>query len=130
MKGWDTNCLVRHLTEDDADQLVIVRTELEKAARKGDVIWLSSVTLVETAWVLQSYGLRKKEVLAVLQSVVTDERFRVEGGSDVAAAIGRARVKGDLPEHLTALAAKRNGAVKTQTFDRAVAKFPEFEVLG
>lgn len=130
MKGWDTNCLVRHLTEDDADQLVIVRTELEKSARKGDVIWLSSVTLVETAWVLQSYGLRKKEILDVLQSVIADERFRVEGGSDVATAIGRARVKGDLPEHLSALAAKRAGAVKTQTLDRAVAKFPEFEILG
>ena len=130
MKSWDTNCLVRHLTEDDADQLIIVRRELDKAARKGDAIWLSSVTLVETAWVLQSYGLRKKEILDVLHAVVTDDRFRVEGGSDVAAAIGRARVKGDLPEHISALAAKRAGAVKTQTFDRAVAKFSEFEVLG
>ncbi len=129
MKSWDTNCLVRHLTEDDAGQLAIVRRELEKASRKGEPIWLSAVALVETAWVLQSYGLRKKEILEVVELVVTDERFRVEGGSDVAEAIARARVKGDLPEHITALASRRAGAAKTQTFDRAVAKFPEFEVL-
>jgi predicted nucleic-acid-binding protein len=130
MKGWDTHCLVRHLTEDDAEQLAIVRRELEKASRKGEAIWLSAVTLAETAWVLQGYGLRKREILDVIESVTRDERFRVEGGSDVTEAVERARKKGDLPEHLSALAAKRIGITKTQTFDRPVAMFPEFEVLG
>jgi predicted nucleic-acid-binding protein len=130
MKAWDTNCLIRHLTEDDQPQLAIVRQELDKASRNGEPIWLSAVTLVETSWVLQSYGLRKKEILDVIESVVDDERFRIEGGSDVAAAIKRTRVRGDLPEHLSALAARRAGATKTQTFDKAVRRFTDFEIIG
>jgi predicted nucleic-acid-binding protein len=129
VKAWDTNCLVRHLVEDDPDQLRIVRHELEKASRRGEQIWLSNVVIVETAWVLQAYGLTKKELLTVVEAVTADDRFQLEGGADVMEAIRRTRRRGDLPEHLTALSAKRAGASKTQTFDRAVRAFPEFEVL-
>ena len=129
MKAWDTNCLVRHLVEDDPGQLRTVRNELEKSSRSGGRIWLSNVVVMETAWVLQAYGLTKKELLTVVEAVTADDRFQLEGGADVAEAIRRTRRRGDLPEHLTALSAKRAGASKTQTFDRAVRSFPEFEVL-
>lgn len=129
MKAWDTNLLIRHLTEDDPAQLRVVRRELEKARRAGEPVWLSDIVLVEAAWVLQGYGLSKKDALGALEAVVGDSRFRTEGGSETREAIDRARVKGDLAEHLIALAAKRAGVEKTQTFDRDVARFSEFEVL-
>lgn len=130
MKAWDTNFLVRHLTEDDAEQVHVVRKVLEKASLRGETIWIADVTLVETAWVLQhGYGLNAGAVHEVLLRLTEDARFVFQSGNHARAAIERAREQGDLPEHLVALAAKQAGAEKTQTFDRAVRRFPEFEVL-
>lgn len=130
MKAWDTNLLVRHLVEDDADQLRVVRRELERGSSRGDSIWIADVTLVETLWVLQhGFGLEVDSVLEILLRLTEDARFVFQSGGDVRLALERSRIKGDLPEHLIALAARQVGAKKTQTFDRAVKRFPEFEVL-
>ena len=129
MKAWDTNVLVRHLTEDDPRQLAIARAALNKAQRRGETIWIPLVIIVETAWVLSAYDLSRSEILSVLESVAADARFQIEHGSLLTEAIGRSRKQGDLPEHVAALTAKRAGATKTQTFDRAVKGFTDFEVL-
>ena len=129
MKAWDTNFLVRHLTEDNSDQLRVVRKELAKSERAGTFVWISSVVVVETAWVLKAYGLEKSEVLDVLTRLCEDARFQFEAGNDLTTAIDRCRKAGDLPEHLAALSAIRSKKAKTQTFDRAVSSFSEFEVF-
>jgi len=130
MKAWDTNLLIRHLVEDDPGQLKAVRRELELAARRGILIWIADVTLVESFWVLQhGYGLEGAAVCGILLALTEDARFGFQSGADVRLALERTRIKGDLPEHLISLAARRAGAVKTQTFDRAVRRFAEFEVL-
>ena len=129
MKAWDTNVLIRHLTEDDAAQLKIARAELAKAHKRGEPIWLSLVVIMETAWVLSAYGLNKTEILSVLETVSEDSRFDIEHDSLLGVAIKRARKKGDFPEHIAALVAQRSGAIKTQTFDKAVKSFPVFEIL-
>lgn len=130
MKAWDTNLLVRHLTEDHAEQLRVVRKELERADSRGQTVWIADVTLVETAWVLRhGYGLNADATCEVLLRLTEDARFSLQSGGDARAALERSQDQGDLPEHLIALAAKRAGAEKTQTFDRAVGGFSEFEVL-
>ena len=130
MIAWDTNLLVRHLAEDDPDQTAQVREQLGKAKRAGELIYLSQLAITETAWVLQSgFSLRKQEVLFTLEDVTKDTRFLLEGGAVIPEAIKRARSKGDLPEHIIALSAKAAGARKTQTFDQALKRFPEFEIL-
>ena len=129
MKAWDTNVLIRHLTEDDPEQLVIARAELAKSQRRGAPIWISLIVLIETAWVLSAYDLKKSEILNVLDSVASDTRFELEHGDLLAEAIKRSRKKGDLPEHVAALAAKRTKVAKTQTFDKALKQFVDFEVL-
>lgn len=130
MKAWDTNLLVRHLVEDDVDQLRVVRRELERASSRGHSIWIADVTLVETLWVLQhGFGLEVDSVLEILLRLAEDARFVFQSGGDVRLALERSRIKGDLPEHLIALAARQVGAEKTQTFDRAVKRFSDFEVL-
>jgi len=58
-----------------------------------------------------------------------DARFVFQSGADTRLAFERSSIQGDLPEHLIALAARRSGNAKTQTFDQAVERFPEFEVL-
>ena len=129
MKAWDTNVLVRHLTEDDPEQLEAARAELKKAQRRSEPIWLSLVVMIETAWVLLAYELKKAEILSVLESVASDTRFQIEHGSLLGEAIQRARHKGDLPEHVAALVAKKSGAKQTQTFDKALKGYSEFELL-
>lgn len=129
MKAWDTNVLIRHLTEDDPQQLAIARAELNKAQRRGETIWISLVVMVETAWVLSAYDLTRSEILSTLESVAADTRFQIEHGSLLMEAIKRTRKQGDLPEHVAALTAKRSGATKTQTFDKAVKGFSDFELL-
>ena len=131
MKAWDTNFLVRHLVEDDPQQLAVVRRELQQAESAGHPVWLADITLVETFWGLQQvYGLTVRQALDSLQAVAEDGRFRLQSGKNVLVAIERSRKKGDLPEHLVALAAKGAGATRTQTFDRAARNFREFEVFA
>ena len=130
MKAWDTNLLIRHLTEDDAAQLLTVRGHLAQAERRGEPVWIADVTLVETYWVLQHvYHLKESDVLEILIDLTEDARFLFQSGSGVLLALGRTKIKGDLPEHLIALAARRAGVEVTQTFDRAVRQFSDFEVI-
>jgi predicted nucleic-acid-binding protein len=128
VKAWDTNFIVRHLLEDDARQLAVVRRELEKAVRAGEKIWLAQLVLVETVWVLGAQ-LDKRAVLDTIEEVLADDRFLVQDAQQVKNALGLARVKGDFAEHLIAQNARAAGCARTLTFDRAVKRFGEFEVL-
>lgn len=127
MKTWDTNFLLRHLLEDEAVQLVVVRDQLAAAERAGATIFLPQIVLVETSWYLGSL-LARKAVLDVLSDLLLDQRFSCERSHDVDAAIRAARKKGDFPDHLIAAAAVNGGATPVQTFDRALKGFPAFEV--
>jgi predicted nucleic-acid-binding protein len=129
VNAWDTNVLIRHLTEDEPEQLSIARAELAKSQRRGEPIWISLIVLIETAWVLSAYDLNKSEILNVLDSVAADPRFQLEHGSLMTEAIKQSRKKGDLPEHLASLVANRSKIEKTQTFDKALKQFASFEVL-
>jgi predicted nucleic-acid-binding protein len=128
VKAWDTNFLIRHLLEDDDRQVAVVRRELEKAVRSGEKVWLAQLVLVEAVWVLGAH-LDKRPVLDTIEEVLADERFLVQDASLVKAALRDARLKGDFAEHLIAQNARAAGCAHTQTFDRAVKRFGEFEVL-
>lgn len=62
--------------------------------------------------------------------LITPESSRVNGAKAHPPPVKRSRKKGDLPEYLVALAAKRAGVTKTQTFNRPVCNFNEFEVFS
>lgn len=127
MKAWDTNFLLRHLLEDDAAQLVIVREQLAVAERANTAIFLPQIVLVETLWYLRSL-LSRTEVLDVLAEILLDRRFTCERAHEVDAAIRAARKKGDFSDHLIAAAATAAGAVPVLTFDKVLKVFPPFEV--
>jgi predicted nucleic-acid-binding protein len=129
VKTWDTNFLLRHLLQDDAGQLAVVRKQLKAGERRGESIFLPQIVLVETAWVLRSL-LSKADVLATLQEVLDDERFLCESAADVGAALKAAASQGDLSDHLIGAAAVRAKATPVQTFDQAMAGSKPFEVYG
>ena len=127
MKSWDTNFLLRHLLEDDAPKLAVVRRELALAEAGENTIFLPQIVLVEVAWFLRSL-LPRLDVLDTLREVLEDSRFICEKAPTVEEALGKARIKGDFPDQLIAAAARAARAEPVQTFDSALRKFPEFEV--
>lgn len=127
MKAWDTNFLLRHLLEDDASQLVVVRRHLDACERAGTRIFLPQLALVEVAWYLRS-RLSLKAVAGVLAEVLQDPRFACERVHEVEAAVEAMRKKGDFSDHLIAAAAARAKALPVHTFDQALKPFPSFEV--
>ncbi len=127
MKGWDSNFLLRHLLEDDAAQLAVVRRELALAEAAGCAIFLPQIVLVEVAWFLRGL-MPRRDVLETLQEVLNDRRFVCERAATVEEALRKARIKGGFPDHLIAAAARAARADPVQTFDTALRKFPEFEV--
>jgi predicted nucleic-acid-binding protein len=127
MKAWDTNFLLRHLLEDDAAQLLIVRDQLAAAERSVSAIFLPQIVLVETSWYLRSL-LSRSAVLDVLAEILLDRRFLCERSHEVDAAVKAARKKGDFSDHLIAAAATAAGAIPVLTFDKVLKIFPAFEV--
>lgn len=129
MKTWDTNFLLRHLLEDDSEQLAVVRKQLQASERRGEPVYLPQIVLVETAWVLRSL-LAKADVLATLREVLDDSRFLCESPADVGAALTAAARQGDFSDHLIAAAALRAVATPVQTFDRDLKRSKHFQVYG
>lgn len=128
MKTWDTNFLLRHLLEDDAAQLAVVRKQLQVSERLGEPIYLPQIVLVECAWVLHSL-LKKADVLATLREVLEDGRFLCEAAAEVDAALKAAAKHGDFSDHLIAAAALRVGATPVQTFDCELDQSTAFELF-
>lgn len=127
MKAWDSNFLLRHLLEDDAPQLAVVRRELTLAEAAGTAIFLPQIVLVEVAWFLRGL-MPRRDVLDTLREVLDDNRFACERAAAVEEALRKARIKGDFSDHLIAAAACAAGAEPVQTFDTALRKFSEFEI--
>jgi predicted nucleic-acid-binding protein len=126
MKTWDSNFLLRHLLEDDAAQLAVVRRELALAEAAGGTVFLPQIVLVEVAWYLRGV-LSRAAVLDTLQEILDDRRFACERAASVEAAIRDARGKGDFSDHLIGAAASAALAAPVQTFDKALKGFPRFE---
>lgn len=126
MKAWDSNFLLRHLLEDDAAQVAVVRRELARAGAAGRAVFLPQIVLVEVAWYLRGL-LSRAAVLDTLQELLDDHRFACERAPAVEAAIRDAREKGDFSDHLIGAAARAALAAPVQTFDKALKDFPGFE---
>lgn len=127
MKAWDSNFLLRHLLEDDASQLAVVRSQLSQAEEAHTPVFLPQIVLVEVAWFLRGL-MQRRDVLDTLHDVLDDRRFLCEQAADVEEALRKARVKGDFSDHLIAAAARKANAVPVQTFDNGLRQFSQFEV--
>ena len=66
----DTNVLVRILVEDDVAQTRSARSLVERAATDGAALFVSTVVICETTWVLRSgYRSSRTEIAAALRWV-------------------------------------------------------------
>ena len=123
MAAVDTNVLVRLLVADDPVQTRRALTYLE--SRRP--LWVSTVVLVETVWVLTAvYGWSKAQILAMLETASNSRDFAFQSVETVRAAIAvYASGKADFSDCLALELARTEGHLPFATFDKATAKLPD-----
>lgn len=131
MIGLDTNVLVRYLTRDDRAQFDRACEAILGLDARGDSARLDALVLCELSWVLESaYGFDRARVADTLAALLDAGTFEIEDRDLVRTAIERSRAPGgDFSDHLIGLRNRRAGCDKSLTFDRALRRSPDFELL-
>jgi len=123
MGAVDTNVLVRLLVADDPAQTQQAVAFLE--SRRP--VWISTVVLVETVWVLMTvYLWSKAQVLAMLHTATSSRDFAFQAVETVRKAIHLyASSKADFSDCLALELARAAGHLPFATFDKATVKLPD-----
>jgi len=123
MGAVDTNVLVRLLVVDDPAQTKRATAFLEA----GRPVWISTVVLVETVWVLMTvYLWSKAQILAMLHTATNSRDFAFQAVEPVRrAAHVYASSKADFSDCLALELARAEGHLPFATFDKATAKLPD-----
>jgi len=122
MAAVDTNVLVRLLTQDDASQARHADAFLDRERP----LWISTVVLIETCWVVVSaYGWSKPRLVAMLAGLADSVDFTLQEAAPVRAAISLfAESRADFTECLALELARAEGQLPLGTFDRRAARLP------
>jgi len=120
MAAVNTDVLVRLLVADDPAQTRRALAYLE--ARRP--LWVSTVVLVETVWVLTAvYGWSKAQILAMLETASNSRDFTLQSVETVRAAIAAyASGKADFSDCLALELARAEDHLPFATFDKAAAR--------
>jgi|SRR5205807_9515088 len=120
MGAIDTNVLVRLLVGDDPGQTKRATAHLDKSRP----LWVSTVVLAETVWVLTTtYSWSKPEILAMLNTATASRDFAFQSVQTVRSALHLyASSKADFSDCLALELARAEGHLPFATFDKAVAK--------
>jgi predicted nucleic-acid-binding protein len=131
MKGLDTNVLVRLLVADHVVQTQRVANLLQAAERVGERFFVSSLVLLELAWVLDSaYACTRAEILEAIERLTAMPVLHIDNLDAVHRAIAFARrSEQGIAELLIACCAAAGGCTSVLTFDRAAARHELFEQL-
>jgi predicted nucleic-acid-binding protein len=114
--GIDTSVLVRHFTQDDAEQAAIAGRFLP-----GHV---SLVALAEMSWVLRSrYKTRRDEIITIIESLLTAPNLRVQDEHAVWAALDDCdNSKVGVADALIAAVDRLHGCSHTVSFDAQASR--------
>ena len=131
MIGLDTNILVRHLVQDDPVQSPKATALIEERLTEGNPGFISTVVMVETAWVLErSYALADHEIAGAIERILQIEVLVVENESDIFTAMMAVREgRGSFADALIGAINAQAGCSRTLTFDRKALRLPGFELL-
>jgi predicted nucleic-acid-binding protein len=132
VRGFDTNVLVRYLVKDDPGQAAIVDRLIVEAVAEETAIYLNTIVLCETVWVLEAgYEYARDEIAGAIEKLLLTQQFEIEARDMVWRALKRfSDRKGDLADYLIGETNRANGCARTSTFDRALGDEEEFEFLG
>lgn len=131
MIGIDTNILVRHLTQHDAEQAARATALVEGRLTRTTPGLINRIVVVELIWVLEtSYGYACDLIADLIEQVLRISELIVEDADEVSEAVRRFRRSGaNLTDLLLAIGNNRNGCSETFTFDRRAARTAGFAAL-
>jgi predicted nucleic-acid-binding protein len=122
MAAVDTNVLVRLLMSDDPTQTRRAMAFLESHRP----VWVSTVVLVETVWVLSTvYRWSKPQIVVMLHTAVASRDFAFQSAAEVRGALQLyVSGKADFADCLALELARAEGYLPFATFDKSTAKLP------
>jgi predicted nucleic-acid-binding protein len=131
MTGLDTNVLVRFLTQDEPGQSRKANASLERDAAAGERCFIGCIVLCELVWVLQgAYGYGKKDLVSVLEKILSTIEFEIEDKEIVYQALSSYRQgSGDFADYFIGWRNRQAGCKKTISFDRDLRDCDLFAVL-
>ena len=132
MIGLDTNVLVRYLAQDDPVQSQQPTQLIERRLTAEDPGFVSTVAMVETAWVLdRAYGLADDEIAAAIERTLQADVLVVESEQEVFTAVIMLKEgRGSFADALIAALGAKAGCSKTLTFNRKALRLLGFELAG
>ena len=131
MIGFDTNVIVRYLTQDDPVQSPKATELIERGLTEEEPGFVSVVAMAETAWVLERvYGRTAEEIAAVIERMLEVEVLVVESEQEVfAAMIAVKEGRGAFADALIGALGARAGCSHTVTFEQKALRLTAFEPL-
>lgn len=122
MIGLDTNVLVRYIAQDEPVQAAIA-TRLVEGFTAEAPGFISTVTLVETVWVLaRAYKTPKADLLRIIEGLLRARELMVENVETHYLALNAFAASAvDYADALIAEAGRRAGCEATVTFDQRAA---------
>ena len=129
MVAVDTNILVRYLTWDDEKQAQDAAGLLEG----GGPIWVSTIVLCETVWVLKQGRQYPRQAIAkALRTVLAPDHIMIEDEEALEAGLDALGRGVDFADGCILSLAKRSKAQVLFTFDKRLAKAgsPMVRLLG
>jgi predicted nucleic-acid-binding protein len=120
--GLDTNVLVRYIAQDEPVQAAQATRLIENFTAEAPG-FVSTVTLVETVWVLsRAYETAKTEILQIIEGLLRARELVIEDAETHYLALSQfAATTLDYADAVIAQAGRRAGCEFTATFDRRAA---------
>jgi predicted nucleic-acid-binding protein len=131
MIGLDTNVVVRYLTQDDPVQSPKATELIERGLTQQDPGFVSIVTMVETAWVLERiYGLTAEEIAAAIERMLEVDVLVLQSEQEVfTAMIAVKEGRDSFADALIGALGTRAGCSHTLTFDQQALRLRAFRPL-
>ena len=121
MIGLDTNVLVRYLTQDDPIQFLKATDLIERALTEREPGYISIVTVVATAWVLErTYEFAATDIAVAIERMLQAPVMESEQAAFTAMIAMKERRASSSDALIGALGANA-GCSRTVTFDRRTA---------
>ena len=131
MIGFDTNVIVRDLTQDDPVQSPKATELIERGLTEEEPGFVSVVAMAETAWVLERvYGRTAEGIAAVIERLLAVEVLVVESEQEVfTAMIAVKEGRDSFADALIGALGARAGCSHTVTFDQQALRLRAFRPL-
>jgi len=125
----DTNVLVRILV-DDPGQPMQVRTA-RKLASEEQQLFIPQIVTVELVWVLQaSYGLDKTAIISVLEHLLHNSAFELQGEDRFLEALGVFKENNSDFSDCLITAESRAANCTLATFDKKLSRLSGVRLVG